>query len=199
MVKYIKHLKDSKDYYFQIIVEYRDVFERDCNIFYFLFVTSVVNRAISINRGFQLLTKDNNYLCAIPLMRMQIDNCIRFWGLELVNSKNDYIENWAKGEKISRLKDKNGSKLSDKLLVEELDKRYEHIKGIYDQACNFVHLSSVNLFNTVNLKPNTRTINGAITGFDKIPDDVKKNIDRSMLYINNVLIDLIKQVSEKMK
>ena len=144
-------------------------------------------------------SKDNNYLCAIPLMRMQIDNCIRFFGLELVNSPNDYIENWTKGEKISRLKDKNGNKLSDKLLVEELDKRYEHVKGIYDQACNFVHLSSVNLFNTVNLKPNTRTIIGAITGFDKIPDDVKKNIDRSMLYINNVLIDLIKQVSEKMK
>jgi hypothetical protein len=199
MVKYINHLKDSKNYYFQIIEEYKDVFKRDCNIFYFLFVTSVVNRSLSINRGFQLLTEDNNYLCAIPLMRMQIDNCIRFFGLELVNSPNDYIENWTKGEKISRLKDKNGSKLSDKLLVEELDKRYEHVKGIYDQACNFVHLSSVNLFNTVNLKPNTRTIIGAITGFDKIPDDVKKNIDRSMLYINNVLIDLIKQVSEKMK
>ena len=165
MVKYINHLKDSKNYYFQIIKEYIDVFERDCNILYFLFVASVVNRALSINRGFQLLTEDNNYLCAIPLMRMQIDNCIRFFGLELVNSPNDYIENWTKGEKISRLKDKNGSKLSDKLLVEELDKRYEHVKGIYDQACNFVHLSSVNLFNTVNLKPNTRTIIGAITSF----------------------------------
>lgn len=187
MVKYINHLKDSKNYYFQIIEEYKDVFKRDCNIFYFLFVTSVVNRSLSINRGFQLLTEDNNYLCAIPLMRMQIDNCIRFFGLELVNSPNDYIENWTKGEKISRLKDKNGSKLSDKLLVEELDKRYEHVKGIYDQACNFVHLSSVNLFNTVNRKPNTRTIIGAITGFDKIPDDVKKNIDRSMLYINNFI------------
>ena len=103
MVKYINHLKDSKNYYFQIIEEYKDVFKRDCNIFYFLFVTSVVNRSLSINRGFQLLTEDNNYLCAIPLMRMQIDNCIRFFGLELVNSPNDYIENWTKGEKISRL------------------------------------------------------------------------------------------------
>ena len=171
MVKYINHLKDSKDYYFQIIKEYIDVFERDCNILYFLFVASVVNRALSI----------------------------RFWGLELVNSQNDYIKNWSKGEKISRLKDKNGNKLSDKLLVEELDKRYAHVKGIYDQACNFVHLSNQNLFNTVKLKPNTRTLYGGITGFDKIPDDVKKNIDRSMLYINNVLIDLIKQVTEKMK
>lgn len=36
MVKYINHLKDSKDYYFQIIKEYIDVFERDCNILYFL-------------------------------------------------------------------------------------------------------------------------------------------------------------------
>lgn len=176
------------------------MYSKEIVIFFIsFFVASVVNRALSINRGFQLLTKDNNYLCAIPLMRMQIDNCIRFWGLELVNSQNDYIKNWSKGEKISRLKDKNGNKLSDKLLVEELDKRYAHVKGIYDQACNFVHLSNQNLFNTVKLKPNTRTLYGGITGFDKIPDDVKKNIDRSMLYINNVLIDLIKQVTEKMK
>jgi hypothetical protein len=189
MKRYIDKLDESKDRLIQVAFDCTD--KTNEKIDYNLFLWSILNRAMSINRGFLCLTKEDNYLCAIPLMRMQVDNCIRLYGIHCVADPHAFIMSWMNGNKISTLKDKNNHKLTDRLLVENLEEKYHNIVGIYDSACNFVHLSQENLYNTAQAIDGTREITCNITGYDRIPDNVKDNIDKCMVYVNNILIDII--------
>lgn len=44
-----------------------------------MIIGSFINRALSLNRGFITLKNDNNFLAALPVVRMQLDNCIRLF------------------------------------------------------------------------------------------------------------------------
>ena len=195
MKRYIGSLEESKEYYMRLVVEFQDVYYDNTD--YFFFMTSAIDRAMNINRGFITLTKDDNYSCAIPLMRLMIDNCMRFWGISLVDDKHKYIRVWGSGEKISSIKDRNGEKLTDKYLSERFGLLYRGIDKTYHDACAFVHFSEQNLYITAKVdKQKERGVNLQIDGYDHFPEFTKSNIDKWMLYLNNVLIDTIRAISQ---
>ena len=195
MKKYINSLEESKEYYMGLVVEFQNTFYNNTD--YFFFMSSAINRAVNINRGFTTLTKDDNYSCAIPLMRLMIDNCMRFWGISLVDDKHDYIRVWGSGEKISTIKDRNGKKLTDKHLSECFALLYRGVDKTYNDACAFVHFSEQNLYITAKVdKQKERRVDLRIYGYDHFPETTKNNIDKWMLYLNNVLIDTIRTISQ---
>lgn len=195
MKKYINSLEESKEYYMGLVVEFQNTFYNNTD--YFFFMSSAINRAMNINRGFTTLTKDDNYSCAIPLMRLMIDNCMRFWGISLVDDKHDYIRVWGSGEKISTIKDRNGKKLTDKHLSECFALLYRCVDKTYNDACAFVHFSEQNLYITAKVdKQKERRVDLRIDGYDHFPETTKNNIDKWMLYLNNVLIDTIRTISQ---
>lgn len=195
MKKYINSLEESKEYYMGLVVEFQNTFYNNTD--YFFFMSSAINRAMNINRGFTTLTKDDNYSCAIPLMRLMIDNCMRFWGISLVDDKHDYIRVWGSGEKISTIKDRNGKKLTDKHLSECFALLYRGVDKTYNDACAFVHFSEQNLYITAKVdKQKERRVDLRIDGYDHFPETTKNNIDKWMLYLNNVLIDTIRTISQ---
>ena len=195
MKKYINNLEESKEYYMGLVVEFQNTFYDNTD--YFFFMSSAINRAMNINRGFITLTKDDNYSCAIPLMRLMIDNCMRFWGITLVDDKHEYIRVWGSGERISSIKDRNGYKLSDKHLSECFALLYRGVDKTYNDACAFVHFSEQNLYITAIVdKQKERRVDLRIDGYDHFPENTKNNIDKWMLYLNNVLIDTIRAISQ---
>jgi hypothetical protein len=195
MKKYINSLEESKEYYMGLVVEFQNTFYNNTD--YFFFMSSAINRAVNINRGFTTLTKDDNYSCAIPLMRLMLDNCMRFWGISLVDDKHDYIRVWGSGEKISTIKDRNGKKLTDKHLSECFALLYRGVDKTYNDACAFVHFSEQNLYITAKVdKQKERRVDLRIDGYDHFPETTKNNIDKWMLYLNNVLIDTIRTISQ---
>ena len=195
MKKYINNLEESKEYYMGLVVEFQNTFYNNTD--YFFFMSSAINRAMNINRGFTTLTKDDNYSCAIPLMRLMLDNCMRFWGISLVDDKHDYIRVWGSGEKISTIKDRNGKKLTDKHLSECFALLYRGVDKTYNDACAFVHFSEQNLYITAKVdKQKERRVDLRIDGYDHFPETTKNNIDKWMLYLNNVLIDTIRTISQ---
>ena len=178
-----------------LVVEFQDTFYDEPD--YFLFMTSAIDRAMNINRGFITLTKDDNYSCAIPLMRLMIDNCLRFWAISLVDDRHEYIRVWGSGEKIRFMKDRNGNKLTDKFLSESFALLYRGVDKTYNDACAFVHFSEQNLYITAKAdKQNERRVNLRIDGYDHFSETTKSNIDKWMLYFNNILIDNIRSISE---
>ena len=195
MKKYINNLEESKEYYMGLVVEFQNTFYNNTD--YFFFMSSAINRAMNINRGFITLTKDDNYSCAIPLMRLMIDNCMRFWGITLVDDKHEYIRVWGSGEKNSTIKDRNGKKLTDKHLSECFALLYRGVDKTYNDACAFVHFSEQNLYITAKVdKQKERRVDLRIDGYDHFPETTKNNIDKWMLYLNNVLIDTIRTISQ---
>jgi hypothetical protein len=196
MKKYINSLEESTKFYLNLAVEFKDTYYNNPD--YFFFMSSAINRAININRGFIALTKDDNYSCAIPLMRLMIDNCMRFWAISLVDDKHEYIRVWGSGEKIKSIKDRTGNKLTDKYLAKSFGLQYKGVDKTYNNACAFVHFSEQNLYITAKPdKQRERGVNLRIDGYDHFPDTTKINIDKWMLYLNNVFIDVVRKISQE--
>lgn len=59
-----------------------------------LLTCSVVNRAIQLLNGFNTLVATNNYLIAIPLIRLHLDNALRFFASNRVNLRNDFFKHF---------------------------------------------------------------------------------------------------------
>lgn len=192
MEKYISNIEKSKEYYISLSIECVELFDKDFD--YFMFINCVINRAMNINRGFISLTKNDNYACAIPLIRMMIDNCVRLWGITLVDDAHKYIKVWSNGEKIANIKDKNGKRLTDSYLSEKFGLLNPGTDVIYKDACSFVHLSERSLYMTAKRVEGTRRVELTIGGNDNLPNEVKCNIDKWMLHFNNVFIDLIRSI-----
>lgn len=65
-----------------------------------LVMVGVANRAVSLTEGFFTLMKDRNLICAVPLVRMQLDCALRFYSLWLVNRPHELAEKIQRGEEL---------------------------------------------------------------------------------------------------
>jgi hypothetical protein len=80
-----------------------------------MFAAASLNRSISLVKGFRKLIPDN-YICAAPIVRLQLDNVLRFSALSLVTDAEDFATRVAAGEKIGNLKDLDDQQMKDNYL-----------------------------------------------------------------------------------
>lgn len=109
-----------------------------------LLVVAVVDRSLKLSRGFRCLIESKNSQCAVIIARCYIDNIARFHGIKLMRGReHDYIRTFLDPQKkINSLKDNSNKKLTDKYLVEMIDKVYSgKIEPIYNEFCRYAHLS----------------------------------------------------------
>lgn len=110
------------------------------------FCKAIIDSACNIEEGFGDLMEKENYLAAIPLIRMQLDNAIvAFAGLE---AKNDFefMLHFVQGKPINQIKNHNGEQMTNKVLIEGMDKVLKSINGttvssLYKKGCSYVHPS----------------------------------------------------------
>lgn len=102
---------------------------------------SVNNRAISLSTGYLTLVKDKNYLTAVSLIRLQLDNALRFFASTLVENSSDFAEHFIDGKAIRDYSDIKGKKLTDNYLAKELEKYFKGTQKLYRETCGFIHLS----------------------------------------------------------
>ncbi len=114
----LRFLKENK-LFLEVGGEDKKLFMMD-----YLFFSAIVNRSTAFIRGFITLAKDDNYISAVPLIRMQIDNCLRFYASTLVSDKNDFYLKYLGGENFGKILDAEGNKMRDPYLVENLIKSY---------------------------------------------------------------------------
>ncbi len=196
MTRYVNRLSDCREALTKLYIESVDM--TNTHFQYNIFLSCVLDRALSVNKGYMSLTDSNNYFCAVAMLRMQIENCIRLYGMTLVVDDSKYIFDWMAGEKISKFQDVNTHKsLSDSYIASLLENKYKNIAAMYKEACGFVHFSKRQLYDTAKVKSGTRTVNLKVSETDALKDEEKKNIDRCMLNVNNILIDIVKNISKK--
>lgn len=107
------------------------VVDEDKKLYFFdLFFSAIVNRSTAFIRGFITLAKDDNYISAVPLIRMQVDNYLRFYAATLVSDMSDFYLQYLKGTHIGQIKDAEGNKMNDTYLAIKLDKQL--FPGIYN-------------------------------------------------------------------
>jgi hypothetical protein len=120
-----------------------------------MFVAAALNRSISLVRGFCALIPDN-YLCAAPLVRVQLDGVLRFSALSLVADPEDFVRRATSGEKINNLKDRDGHQMRDGYLVKRLAEQYPGVEQGYEDGCGYVHFSEAHFFHVHTTTPEGR-------------------------------------------
>ncbi|MFA6248917.1 MAG: hypothetical protein WC615_18380 [Mucilaginibacter sp.] len=102
---------------------------------------AVINRAIQLIDGYVTLANANNYIAAIPFIRLQLDNALRFFAIILVDNPNDFFTHFMDGKPVNNYKSHTGQNMSDNYLAKELDAVHPGVLKLYKETCDYVHLS----------------------------------------------------------
>lgn len=158
------------------------------------FASAVYNRAISLTNGYVLLSKGNNYLAAVSLIRLQLDNVLRFFASSLVKDSSDFVNHFIEGKKISDYKDINGNKLFDSYLAKLLEAYIPGTQKLYDETCAYIHLSNKHFFPTVaKVDFTNRKVGIQIGSYDVFSIDEKINFSSTMLEVSKLVILVIEK------
>lgn len=111
----------------------------DCSIHKFdYFALSVINRAISLNKGFKLLIETKNTLSAVSLLRLQLDNLIRYNAFLVSENPLEFINHILDNKPINEYSE-NKQNFHDNFLAKQLDSRFENSYKLYKHLCNYIH------------------------------------------------------------
>lgn len=159
-----------------------------------LFAIAVNSRAMSLLKGYITLANENNYITAISLIRLQLDNALRFFASTQVTDSNDFVMHFLDGKEIRDYKDFNGNKLTDSHLAKEVDKYFKGTHKMYRDACGFIHLSEKHFFQSL-LKADeaTRQVSFVIGKTDNYSDEDKIDFTNTMIEVTKLVIIMIEQ------
>ena len=176
---------------------YRAMIEADDNGIYGmdLYAQAVLHRSLMLTSGFCDLIEKNNYTCASPLVRLQLDNALRVFAGTLVDDPHDFaLSVITKGERVDKIKDRTGERMRDWYLASKISDLYPWVKHIYDDASGFVHFSHKHFFNSTRLSESGKL--EFLMPFE--PHDAftsKDQIDEVVFIFNestHVVIDLVR-------
>lgn len=137
-----------------------------------LVAQAVLHRSMALLRGFSGAIRDENFLCAAPLIRLQLDNLLRFYALFIVEDPHETSMQMFKGVPLRKQRDKKGSKMTDAYLAKKLSAELPWIPEVYKQTSGYIHLSEKHMFNTHgDVDESTRSVEICISGKDFKIDD----------------------------
>lgn len=114
-----------------------------------LYFCAMLNKSLQLTDGFVDLVQNRNLACAGILLRASMDNCLRLYAMFIAENPDEVVDSLMQGEKIDGLKDKNGKKLKDFYLKEQLEKYDDKFATVYNNASGYVHFSEKGFFQSV--------------------------------------------------
>ena len=159
-----------------------------------IYALMVLKRSISLVFGFVELLEKKNFICAAPLIRLQIDNLLRFHAAFFVDNQSQFVVDVLQGKKISSMKDRAGNKMTDTYLQSRLDVYNPWLQNLYKHTSGYVHLSEQHFLNTLRASDGNR--DGAFDIYigpdDKmVTDDVYKNAIEDMIRLTESVLTFL--------
>lgn len=158
-----------------------------------LFSSAIINRAIWLLKGFTCLAKENNYICAIPLIRMQLDNSLRFYASTLVPDHNKFVQDFFDGMKVSNMKVINKKQMKDSYLLEMLEELFPGVSKNYEDTSGFIHLSNSHALMqmSIEIEDNKKSFHVEIGNFDFFSIEQKEDYAMKMKEVSKILLSLV--------
>jgi len=130
---------------------YEDMFSGRRDAWYELdfLAVAVLNRSLQITAGFCTLIRTRNFVAAVPLLRLQVDNLMRFSAAWLVDDPHEFAREAVNGTQIKDLKDRSGKLMCDSYLNRVCGNNYPQISKLYKAASGYIHLSNMHVFNAI--------------------------------------------------
>jgi hypothetical protein len=110
---------------------------------------ATLNRSLCLTTGFCTLIKARNFIAAVPLLRLQLDNLMRFSAAWLVDDPHGFAREVVAGTKVENLKDRSGKLMCDSYLNRVCGNNYPQISKLYKAASGYIHLSNMHVFNAI--------------------------------------------------
>lgn len=111
---------------------------------------ATLNRSLCLMAGFCTLIKTKNMIAAAPLLRMQLDDCLRFSAAWIVDKPHAFASEVLGGVPIRKLKDRDGNRMTDGYLLKKLAVQYPWVTSVYEHSSGYVHLSDKHAFRLSN-------------------------------------------------
>lgn len=159
------------------------------------FANAVNNRAFTLSKGFISLVKEENYLCAIPLIRIQLDNGLRFFASTLVKDTNDFFNHFISGKPIRDYIGITGKKLTDSYLAKKLDIHFPGVIKLYKDTSGHIHLSDNHFWATMNLKDESgsQKYENRVGNHDSFSIESKIDYVHTMLEVSKLVLITVEQ------
>lgn len=155
---------------------------------------SVINRAMSLSKAYVALANEDNFLSAVSLVRLQLDNALRFFAATLVTDSNDFVLHFMSGKEIRDYSDHKGKKMNDSYLAKELDVLFPGTLQLYKTTCGYIHLSDKHFFSTLEkVNKESRTIGIRIGAFDNYTIDQRIDFTQTMLEVSKLVLIIVEQ------
>lgn len=139
-----------------------------------LLSAAVLNRSIILIDGFCTLVDAGNYLCAAPLVRLQLDSVLRSYGASLVDDPHDFALKILAATPVRNIRDRYGKFMTDAYLLKKLSVEYPWMPNVYEFTSGFIHLSEKHIIHTVRKLDEDGNMQTAIgPGDDHVPDEFK--------------------------
>lgn len=146
--KYINEIEGMKPFHSEALTK---MLKADNGKFFgvdFLAVAAL-KRSISLCSAFSQLVVAGNYQTSAALLRLQLDTCLRFYSVFLVEKPHEFALDVLKGIPIRKMKDRHGERMTDRYLVDSFSEKYEWAPRVYDATSGFIHLSERHIFCTL--------------------------------------------------
>lgn len=163
--------------------------------FDFLLIAAL-NRTVNISKAYTTLIRDNNFIAAAPLVRINIDTLLRLYASIISEyDRNTFASKVMGGELIKRMTLKGTKiKLNDEILHLELSKieGMEWVTDIYKAGSSFVHLEKSHIFSSLKIADDKERIVNMTIGFHDaiIPESEKFG---SAVWMNKIIDSIIQQ------
>lgn len=159
------------------------------------FVGSIITRTRANNQGFMDLIKAKNHICALALIRLQIDNCILLYQAKLVEEPDMFFQYIANGNEAYSYRGNKKTKIDfhESKIVKALNQRYDDIKELYTTCSGFIHFSSNHISSSYKQELKDGELNLYINRHFTVfySDEAYKTVYSAMLYVNDVIFDLL--------
>ncbi|MDP3313581.1 hypothetical protein [Lutibacter sp.] len=161
-----------------------------------MFFIAIVNRTVNLNSAFSSLMRNNNFIAAAPLIRINLDSVLRMYASTCSEfSRNIFAEKVLSGERIDRMKNHEGKmKLHDSYLSNEISKveGMDWVKEIYGVGSSFVHFSDAIIFSSRKVGcEEDRTVNFTIGIHDCFIEESEKF--GAIIWMNKIIDAIIIQ------
>ena len=135
-------------------------------------VLGAAKRYVSTAAAFRLMIENWNMICARTLLRMHIDTTLRFSAAWLVEDPHRFASEILGGERIDKMRDKKGSRLTDAYLVQLRSPDLPWLPEVYKNLSGYVHFSGSHIFDSITkLNDDERTAHFQIVETDtKFPE-----------------------------
>jgi len=110
---------------------------------------ATLKRSLRLTTGFCTLIEARNFIAAVPLLRLQLDNYLRFSAAWLVDDPQEFARKVVNGTRIKDLKDRSGERMSDCYLKETRAKDCPWVSDLYKNTSDYIHLSNKHVFNAI--------------------------------------------------